>query len=400
MLCWHVLCPLHTMQVWSIVYLLSGHAKCLLLDKRTSPHFLFFTAADGGAAAHKQFIIMKTRNLLFAAFLFAFGAASCENVVETPVTPDEEAKTYTIKLRAGGEVDVTYDPLTRFTPDDRDLYGVRVMQKPATTGEYEYYAYGLFDNLEDVELEVKENHKYSIYVNLIDDGKDKIYCDSILIDSKRYLGYGEPFKGRNKYNASSDVSITQLTNEFTYDSDRYFTQNYGIQTTDGKTYSFAEGIDYYFGRVSATLSIYLKHMVIGLKVNIGDYFDNGVITLSLPHYMDYQTFTFTPENKTWETTFANKDDAGSWYGYEDLSHAVTDPMDVDFRWTKDDGSIVDWKSFRVYFYRLKQTVINLEYYGEDGVLGDNSFDIHYEDTEIENDYKSYNFGSEQEDYYW
>ena len=172
---------------------------------------------------------MKTRNLLFAAFLFAFGAASCENVVETPVTPDEEAKTYTIKLRAGGEVDVTYDPLTRFTPDDRDLYGVQVWHKPATTGNYEYYAYGIFDNLEDVELEVTENYKYRLEVKLIDDGKDKIYCDSILIDSERYLGYGQPFRGRNKYNASSDVSITQLTNAFTYDSDRYFDDNYNIQ---------------------------------------------------------------------------------------------------------------------------------------------------------------------------
>ena len=408
MLCWHVLCPLHTMQVWSIVYCCRGHAKCLFPDKRTSPHFLFFTAADGGAAAHKQFIIMKTRNLLFAAFLFAFGAASCENVVETPVTPDEEAKTYTVKLRTTGEVDVTYDPLTRFTPDDRDLYGVQVWHKPATTGNYEYYAYGLFDNLEDVELEVTENYKYKFEVKLIDDGKDKIYCDSILIDSKRYLGYGEPFKGRNKYNASSSISITQLTNEFTYDSDRYFNKNYGIQTTDGKTYTYPEGIDFYYGKVNdylptedgATLSIYLKHMVTGLKVNIGDYFDNGVITLYLS-FMDKQTFTFTPENKTWETTFACYDYASTWYTDEDTSDSwAYHQYGADFKWTKDDGSIVDWKPISIYFYRLKQTVINLEYYGEDDVLGGNSFDIHYEDTEMENDYKSFNFGSAQEDYYW
>ena len=31
----------HTVQVWSIVYFRRGHAKCPLLDKRTSPHFLF-----------------------------------------------------------------------------------------------------------------------------------------------------------------------------------------------------------------------------------------------------------------------------------------------------------------------------------------------------------------------
>ena len=346
---------------------------------------------------------MKTRNLLFAASLLAFGVASCERVIEAPVTPDDEAKTYTIKLRAGGEIDVTHEPLTRFIPDDRDLYGVQVWHKPATTGSYERYAYGLFDSLEDVELEVTENYKYRFEVKLIDDGKDKIYCDSILIDSKRYLGYGEPFKGRNKYNASSDVSITQLTNEFTYDSDRYFASYQYIQTTDGKTTDYPEGIDFYYGEVNdylptedgATLSIYLKHMVFGLKVNIGDYFDNGVITLSLFN----KTFTFTPENRTLETTFAQHASYSSWYGYENISDACFDKS-IDFKWTKDDGSIVDWKSFTVSFYRLKQTVVNLEYYGEDDVLGGNSFDIHYEDTEIENDYKSYNFGSNQKDYNW
>ena len=48
MLCRHILCLLHTVQVWSIVYLLSGHAKCLSLDKRTSPHFLFILISSQG----------------------------------------------------------------------------------------------------------------------------------------------------------------------------------------------------------------------------------------------------------------------------------------------------------------------------------------------------------------
>lgn len=344
---------------------------------------------------------MKAKHLLFALFALSLGATACENDNIDSQQPSEP-KTYTIKLRTTGEVDVTYNPLTRFTPDDRDLYGVSVVQKPATTGSYEQYAYGLFDSLEDVELEVKENHMYSIYVDLIDDGKDKIFCDSILIDSKRYLGYGNPFRGRNMYNASSEFSITQLTNEFTYATDKYF-QFDGIQTTDGKIYDYPEGIDFYFGRVEnylptedgATLSIYLKHMVFGLKVNIGDYFDNGKITLPLFE----KTFTFTPENRTLETTFANYSTFGNWYGYEDISKANTWRY-FDFKWTKDDGSIVDWKSFTVNFYRLKQTVVNLEYYGEDGVLGNNYFEAHYEDTPIEEAYKSYTFGKEQDDYYW
>ena len=36
--------------VWGFVYLFSGHAKCLLSDKRTTPHFLFYTNRRIGVA--------------------------------------------------------------------------------------------------------------------------------------------------------------------------------------------------------------------------------------------------------------------------------------------------------------------------------------------------------------
>ena len=74
---------------------------------------------------------------------------------------------------------------------------------------------------------------------------------------------------------------------------------------------------------------------------------------------------------------------------------------LDFKWTKADETVVDWKSYsNVYYYRLKQTVFNLEYYGEDGVMGDNFFEAHYEDTPIEEGYTNYKHGSEQDDYNW
>ena len=48
----------HTVQVWSIVYFRRGHAKCPLLDKRTSPHFLFFNinpVVGGGTDKHLSY---------------------------------------------------------------------------------------------------------------------------------------------------------------------------------------------------------------------------------------------------------------------------------------------------------------------------------------------------------
>lgn len=351
---------------------------------------------------------MKAKHLLFALFALSLGATACENDNIDSQQPSEP-KTYTLKFRRGGEADVTYDPLTRFTPDDRDLYGVQVYHKPATTGSYEYYAYGLFDNVEDMELEVKENYQYKFEFKLIDDGKDKIFCDSILVDNNYYLGYDQPFRGKNKYNGASENSITKLTNEFSYAEDRYFSDNSYIKTTDGKTSLYPENMDFYYGEITnyqptengTILSVYFKHMIFGFKINIGDWFDNGKITFSL---LD-KSYTLKPDNKEFEKTYAHHNASGSygyrdWYGCDDLSKAYYHTT-LDFKWTKADETVVDWKSYsNVYFYRLKQTVFNLEYYGEDGVLGNNTFETHYEDTELEKDYRTYSFGSAQSDYYW
>ena len=346
---------------------------------------------------------MKAKHLLFALFALSLGATSCENDNIDSQQPSE-LKTYTIKLRTTGEVDVTYEPLTRFTPDNRDLYGVQVWHKPATTGSYERYAYGLFDNVEDMELEVKENYEYKFEFKLIDDGKDKIFCDSILVDNNYYLGYDQPFRGKNKYNGASENSITKLTNEFSYAEDRYFYGNDYIKTQNGKTSYYPENIDFYYGEINdyqptengTTLSVYLKRMAFGFKVNIGDFFDNGKITFSL---LD-KSYTLTPDNKEFEKTYAQYYKYDSWYDKDDLSEA-SDYTNLDFKWTKADETVVDWKKCTyVYFYRLKQTVFNLEYYGEDGVLGNNYFEAHYEDTPMEESYKNYTFGKDQDDYNW
>lgn len=318
----------------------------------------------------------------------------------------------TIKLRTTGEIDAQYDPLTRFTPDDRDLYGIQVWHKPATTGDYERYAYGLFDSFEDVEIEVTENYKYVFEVWMVDDGKDKVFCDSILVDQNYYLGYDKPFRGYNKYNGASSESITQLTNEFTYASDRYFTATnryatiwrQSFKAKNGNEYIYPENVDFYYGRVGGyiptedgvTLSIYLKRMVFGVKVIVGDYLDNGEITLST---LDHK-YTFTPENRVLEKTYAYMDSPyDNWYTTDDLSQTYKG-MSLDFFWNKADGTTVDWKPFNAKFYRLKQTVFTLEYYGEDEVLGGNMFEIHYEDTPIEEGYTNYKNGADQDDYNW
>lgn len=360
---------------------------------------------------------MRTRNILFAAFVAAIGMVACESILPEQQHPIDEPKTFTVQLGMSGEINVSQNPLTRFTPDDRDLYGIQVYHKPASEVNYQRYAYGLFDNIEDVQLEVTENHNYKFEVMLIDDGKDKIFRDSILVDNIPYIGYGEPFYAYNKYNGASSSSITIVSNEFTYGEDRYFwgdggsegLDNVKYKTLDGTKCLNAEDINAFYGELKgytptdegSTIDIYLKHMIYGLRVEVGEFLNNGTLTVKLDSKSssnnDYHNYTITPENRTLETIYAYSGTSG-WYNKTDVTNATTTRY-IDFTWTKDDGTTVEWQKQLIEFTRLKETVVTLDYY-EDESAGSNNISMHYDDTEMESNYTNYTFGDTQDEYDW
>lgn len=364
---------------------------------------------------------MKTRNLLFAAFVAAMAMAACESVLPEQQPPIDEPRTFTVHLGMSGEINVNQNPLTRFTPDDRDLYGIQVYHKPASESRYQPFAYGLFDNLEDAKLEVTENYQYNFEVLLIDDGKDKIFRDSILVDNVPYVGYDKPFYAQNKYSGASQRSVTIVTNEFTYDEHKYFIPdgfNEGLsmvyyrlpnQTYASDNIVHAQGVNAYYGHLNgytpteegSTIDIHVKHMVYGLKIEIGDFFTEGTITASLDlatsATVDHYNITMTPENKTFEEIFAYNSFT-NWYNYTDITKATAN-RDIDFTWTKADGTKVNWQKKSIQFTRLKETVVTLDYY-EDESAGSNNISMHYDDTEMELGYKSYVIGDTQDEYDW
>ena len=106
----------HTVQVWSIVYLLSGHAKCLSLDKRTSPHFLFYfnPVVGGGAEANKLVIMKKSLSILgsFCLGLFisiAVIACADDDGTTNPLpTPSTVHSTYPKVLQIISDAEYTF----------------------------------------------------------------------------------------------------------------------------------------------------------------------------------------------------------------------------------------------------------------------------------------------------
>ena len=363
---------------------------------------------------------MRTRNILFAAFVAAIGMVACESILPEQQHPIDEPKTFTVQLGMSGEINVSQNPLTRFTPDDRDLYGIQVYHKPASESGYEPFAYGLFDNLENAKLELTENYNYTFEVVLIDDGKDKIFRDSILVDDVPYVGYGKPFEARNKYKGATETSVTIVSNEFTYASDKYFrgsegkTKTYFTPQRGYTQYDFIhlESANYYYGELDgytptedgAAIDIYLKHMIYGLKVEIGEFFDEGELEIYIYGREQaanpdatYKKNVLTSEQKTFERIFAYAL-VEEWYNQTDVTKANCS-RNIDFTWTKADGTKVNWQKKSIQFTRLKETVVTLDYY-EDESAGSNNISMHYDDTEMESNYTNYTIGDTQDEYDW
>lgn len=351
-------------------------------------------------------LIMKIKHYFMAAFMLCMGMVACETLSEEPTLPEDAPKTFTARFNMTGEINVSQTPLTRFTPDSNDLYAIQVKYRPVSGGSYANYAYGLFDDLSNVTLELVENHYYDFEVIMIDDAKEKIYCDSILVDSKMYHGYGKPFDAYNYYNASASRSITKVSNEFEYSEKKHFdwsgTTDLMIQITDGKSVYSAANVDAYYAEVdkyvpeadNEEISIYLKKMVYGIRVVACDFLTEGTLKVSID---SQHVQKLSPDSKIYESSFGYLGSASSWYGAVSSDAAKTS-VSLDFTWTKDDGTVYNYKATSITCNRLTMTTVNVDFY-DDGKVENNKLVMKYEDTEM-GEGKTYTHGDEQEDYDW
>ena len=346
---------------------------------------------------------MKFKHLFSALAIITMAVASCENNLE-PVNPEQKHEVYTVNLTCDGEIKVSQQPLTRFTPSENDLYGIQVSYRPVSGGSYRKYAYGLFDNVSNLTIDLLSDYEFKVEVDLIIDGKNQVYSDGIKIDSLNFVGYGYPFQAYNNYSGKISNTITKVSNEFIYSEDCYFIElGASFQEPGSSSYSNnPEGVEAYYGRIEftpmadgETVSIFLKRMVYGITIIADDFLTEGVVDVDFNYMTDY---TLTTENKIVEKTYAYRF-RSSWYNYEELSDAC-DFQYVGFTWTKDDGTVLKLKEQYIEFNRLKQTIINITFY-EDTTIDDVNLSINYEDQVfVEDGQPVYNFGETQDEYEW
>lgn len=163
---------------------------------------------------------MKFSHFIFAAVMGIMTFASCQENI-TPEIPAQEQEAYTVQLGFGGEWDVTYEPLTRGN-DNNDLYGIQVYSAPNNEEKttWSYYAYGLFDNVDNVTISLLKGFKYKFVATMVVDGKNKL--------EKYNDAYRHPFYLYNRR--------CPITNLFQYSNTVYL---HGL----GNGYSYPSGID-------------------------------------------------------------------------------------------------------------------------------------------------------------
>lgn len=151
---------------------------------------------------------MKFSHFIFAAVMGIMTFASCQENI-TPENPAKEQDVYTVQLGFGGEWDVTYEPLTRGN-DNNDLYGIQVYSAPNNeeNATWSYYAYGLFDNVDNVSISLLKGFKYKFVATMIVDGKGKL--------DKDYYGYRRPF-----FIDGVNYGFCPVTNIFKYSVTEY-----------------------------------------------------------------------------------------------------------------------------------------------------------------------------------
>lgn len=206
---------------------------------------------------------MKLKHCLLALLVMLI-ATSCTQ--DDSARPDSPAEKYVVSLALGGEISTTDEPLTR-SNSTNDLYGINVYYDKEGDGKTnDIYGYGLFDNVDDMMIELLSSHKYKFECTLVKDGKTTLYYG--MYDPS-YSGYLAPFNLSN-----NNSKPTLLENKFILGTNKSF-NSFGsgdaclAGSSSSKSYPsinrfYGELTDYTPSQGDVAM-IYLKRVVFGAK---------------------------------------------------------------------------------------------------------------------------------------
>ena len=274
---------------------------------------------------------MKIFRLIGMLLIGSSTLFSCSNN-EDELPPKEQTnqETYTISFNLGGEfISTSETPLSRTEVAPKKIYGINVYYKKDGDMNYQNYAYGLFDNIEDMTISLIEGHKYKFECSMVREDADTLYHDNEIyyapfnqlgITNHKYRGIAL----ENKFNISTTnyvyfggLKIGTMSTSGYYDY-------YDCQSDYPKSDRFYGELTDYVPTKDGVANIDLKRTAFGFKFIVTPpvdgtlfinnlYTNNGSINSNIKlsaddNILEYSSmYTFYEVYKCWQVEKYSKD---------------------------------------------------------------------------------------------
>lgn len=280
-----------------------------------------------------------------------FTACSEVGTTEQPNTPTEpEYVTVSLGLNVG--LDYGYEPLSR-AEENNDLYGIQVYSTPipATEGaEWTKYAYGLFDNTDNLTIKLVRGYEYKFETVMVKDGKDKVDYNAY------YDTYGGPFDHETSPNSYISCN-TPLSTSFIYSTlGMKEWGDDGLYRYLNVELYYGELVGYVPGDNDSKVTIELKRTSFGAKfIAKGEYAENGTLEVIMPRDQNPKLKLNLAEGNEVLGIFSFKNVRAAW-----LDENYTETAAVTLRIAYSDGTTAPLGTHDIAFKRNITTIVNVD----------------------------------------
>ncbi len=307
---------------------------------------------------------MKQKILYWSVIIVLVICASCNML---PDVQDEEPEYITLSL---GVSDESGSKITK-SASTVDIYGINVYYDSKKDGNIDaHYAYGLFDNTEDMTIQLLKGYHYQFACTLVKNGKSTLYYGQY--GSNTFSGYAKPFQRSNS-------ESTSISNRFIYkNEDDDFLSGIGsgaatVKSVSGYEEKTMPSIERYYGEVTdyvpvtgGIVTIPLKKTVFGVRFQIEPVPEGtlrGSCTIGFNNETIWTSFTQGSLYDSGALLYSFPDVYDSWKNESSLSSSVTWSYfsSVFDQWNKSGGRSVSFK-------RNVLTTVSL-YYTPDNASG-------------------------------
>lgn len=322
----------------------------------------------------KQLSFMGT--CLMTLLMFSCSSGSDDLVTPQHGQPNAVAETIDVNLGfAGDPISISEDPLTR-SENKKKTYGVNVYYREGDNDDYQHYAYGLFDNVEDMKISLISKYTYKFECTIVQDDRDELYVDNdgyYGLPYAYYINYSnQKIKLENKFivstTSSTNLSYIKLGNS------TIKTGNNSYEKFYPRTIRLYGELDGYKPTDGGTAVINMKRTVFGAKFVVTPPAD-GMLTVYVGELFS-KTVRAGDSEFSQEAIYTFNNVYDCWQQQEDM----TEDFRLDLKWEREKGATQTF-SKTLTMKRNVMTTVNISVIGS---TAESSVGVNEENTPMGN----------------